>query len=91
MKFGPDVDAPTLAGGRGLLWMILDSGMRAHDIPHPIGDPDDDDELPDDDDDDEEDDEEPLQVRSAHFGQRTSAARQTGAILHCSTFPVFLL
>jgi hypothetical protein len=41
-------------------------GPRAHDIPHPIGDPDDADGLPDDDDDegedDEDDDEEPLQV-----------------------------
>jgi hypothetical protein len=40
--------------------------IDAHDIPHPIGDPDDDEELPGDDDEDEdedEDDEEPMQVR----------------------------
>ena len=44
-------------------------GVFAHDVPHPIGDPDDDDGgLVDDDEDDEdpdEDDEEPLQVRRA--------------------------
>jgi hypothetical protein len=62
MEFGLDADAPTFPGGRVLLWEILGSGMRAHDIPHPIGDPDDDDELPDEDDEDDEDDEEPLQV-----------------------------
>ncbi len=66
MEFGLDADAPTLSGGRVLLWEILGWEMRAHDIPHPIGDPDDDDGLPDDDEDDEEDDdeddEEPLQV-----------------------------
>jgi hypothetical protein len=83
MEFLPDRDAPTLAGGRVLIWDIRGPGVYAHDIPHPIGDPDDDDELPDDDEDDEDDDEEPLQVRSA----RT----RTGSILHCSTFPFFLL
>jgi hypothetical protein len=83
MEVVQDVDAPTLAGGRALLWEIPGPWMYAHDIPHPIGDPDDDDELPDEDDEDEEDDEEPLQVRSAH--------PETGSILHRSTFPFFLL
>jgi hypothetical protein len=47
---------------------MSDGGSFAHDVPHPIGDPDDDEGgLVDDDEDDEEeeddDDEEPMQVR----------------------------
>ena len=62
------------------------SAFAAHDIPHPIGDPDDDEELPGDDDqddeeDDDEDDEEPMQVRPL---VRTS-------IVHRSTQLIFLL
>lgn len=60
----------------------------AHDIPHPIGDPDEDDELPgddeDDDEEDEDDDEEPLQVRG-RGGSRV--ARKP--FPHCSTIFVF--
>ena len=52
-------------------------GIDAHDIPHPIGDPDDDEELPegepDEDEDDDEDGEEPMQL-SALAGHRYCTA-----------------
>jgi hypothetical protein len=56
--------------------------LLAHDVPHPIGDPDDDegglvDDDEDDEEDDDEDDEEPMQVRAW--------------MRHRSTRPVFLL
>ncbi|MEO8345255.1 MAG: hypothetical protein ABI607_06125 [Betaproteobacteria bacterium] len=59
-------DAPTLAGGRVPLFRDFHSPMLAHDIPHPIGDPDEDEGLPvdeEDDDEEDEDDDEPMQVR----------------------------
>ncbi len=50
------------------------SAIDAHDIPHPIGDPDEDEELPgsdddEDDNDDEEDDEEPMQLSALAVGR----------------------
>jgi hypothetical protein len=51
----------------------------AHDIPHPIGDPDDDEGLPGDDEDEEDDDdEEPLQAR-----------HRFPAFLQCNTLSFF--
>ena len=63
-----ELDAPTFTGGRVLFFRGGDSPLLAHDIPHPIGDPDEDEGLPGDDDDDDEDDdgeddEEPMQLR----------------------------
>ena len=64
MDAGADLVAPVVAGGCGMCAGA--APLSAHDIPHPIGDPDEDEELPgeddDDEDQDEDDDEEPLQV-----------------------------
>jgi hypothetical protein len=65
MDAGADLVALAVAGGCGMC--AAATLASAHDIPHPIGDPEEDEGLPGEDDDDEdedddEEDEEPMQV-----------------------------
>ena len=53
-----ELDAPTFAGGRVLFFRGGNCPLLAHDIPHPMGDPDEDGGLPGEDEDDDEEDEE---------------------------------